>query len=115
MHQHARGIERKDAGAIVLPAIGRQLSNSIEWLCQAGCSLLVRQVLPRWLAMTDSWGAPLFFGEFGANDDPNPDDEAQQARCILSACACILLPACAQARVALLAACHRLHAACRHP
>ena len=23
--------------------------------------------------MTDSWNAPLWFGEFGANNDPNPD------------------------------------------
>lgn len=23
--------------------------------------------------MTDSWNAPLWFGEFGANNDPTPD------------------------------------------
>ena len=31
--------------------------------------------------MTDSWNAPIWFGEFGANNDPNPDQVDFQARC----------------------------------
>ena len=30
--------------------------------------------------MTRSWNAPLFFGEFGANNDPNPDIQDFQVR-----------------------------------
>ena len=33
------------------------------------------QALPKWRAMTGAWNVPLFFGEFGANDDPNPDNQ----------------------------------------
>ena len=35
----------------------------------------VSQALATWLGMTGSWNAPLFFGEFGANNDPNPDNQ----------------------------------------
>ncbi|CAL5220637.1 g2681 [Coccomyxa viridis] len=36
-------------------------------------------VIKRWKAQMDSWNAPLWFGEFGANNDPNPDNVQFQA------------------------------------
>ncbi|CAK0783442.1 hypothetical protein CVIRNUC_006641 [Coccomyxa viridis] len=36
-------------------------------------------VIKRWKKLTDGWNAPLYFGEFGANNDPNPDNVDFQA------------------------------------
>ena len=38
------------------------------------------QVIKRWKSLMDSWNAPLWFGEFGANNDPNPDNVQFQVR-----------------------------------
>lgn len=45
------------------------------------CSCL--QALAIWTNQTEAWDAPMFFGEFGANNDPNPDNEDFQV-CLIA-------------------------------